>query len=58
MPKSNSFKEELKKLEGMLNRLNTKKSSEKVGGKSASKDESRFFKVVKVMTIRQPQVDS
>ncbi len=25
MPKSNSFKEELKKLEGMLNRLSTKK---------------------------------
>ena len=52
MPKSNSFKEELKKLEGMLNRLNTKKSSEKVGGKGASKDESRFFKVVKVNILR------
>jgi hypothetical protein len=48
MPSSNSFKEELKKLEGMLNRLTTKKSSDKVGGKGASKDESRFFKVVKV----------
>ena len=35
MSKSNSFKEELKKLEGMLNRLSTKKSFEKVGGKGA-----------------------
>ncbi len=48
MPKSNSFKEELKKLEDMLNHLNTKKSYEKVGGKGTSNDESRFFKVVKV----------
>jgi hypothetical protein len=48
MPKSNSFKEELKKLEGMLNQLSTKKSYEKVGGNKASKNDSRFFKVVKV----------
>ena len=39
MPSSNSFKEELKKLEGMLNRLSTKKSSEK---KDSSKKDHNF----------------
>lgn len=52
MPKSNSFKEELKKLEGMLNRLNTKKSSEKSEEKALPRMNLVFSKLLKLMEKR------
>ena len=43
---NNSFKQELKKLEGLLDGLTNEKQTG--GGKKGSSEESRFFKVVKV----------
>lgn len=49
MPKSNSFKEELKKLEGMLNRLNTKNHMRRSEEKELQRTSPAFSKLLKSM---------